>query len=57
VAEQHDVPVYLDGLGNVNALNTVNVKTRIDGQPSRIRDGAQPSMPSAKRVCSASARS
>src|SRR5258708_3114337 len=32
VAEQHDVPVYLDGLGNVNALNTVNVKTRIDGQ-------------------------
>ncbi|MGZ4810047.1 MAG: MdtA/MuxA family multidrug efflux RND transporter periplasmic adaptor subunit [Thermoanaerobaculia bacterium] len=27
-----DVPVYLDGLGNVNALNTVTVKTRIDGQ-------------------------
>jgi membrane fusion protein, multidrug efflux system len=27
-----DVPVYYDGLGNVNALNTVTVKTRIDGQ-------------------------
>jgi len=27
-----DVPVFLDGLGNVNALNTVTVKTRIDGQ-------------------------
>ena len=27
-----DVPVYLDGLGNVNALSTVTVKTRIDGQ-------------------------
>jgi membrane fusion protein, multidrug efflux system len=27
-----DVPVYLDGLGNVNALSTVTVKTRLDGQ-------------------------
>src|SRR6476660_937592 len=27
-----DDPVYLDGLGNVNALNTVTVKARIDGQ-------------------------
>src|ERR1043166_6624438 len=32
----HDVPVYLDGLGNVNALNTVTVKTRIDGQLLRF---------------------
>jgi multidrug efflux system membrane fusion protein len=31
-----DVPVYLDGLGNVNALNTVAVKTRIDGQLLRF---------------------
>ena len=35
VAER-DVPVYLDGLGNVNALNTVTVKTRIDGQLLRF---------------------
>src|ERR1043166_9528204 len=32
----HDVPVFLDGLGNVNALNTVTVKTRIDGQLLRF---------------------
>jgi multidrug efflux system membrane fusion protein len=31
-----DVPVYLDGLGNINALNTVTVKTRIDGQLLRF---------------------
>lgn len=31
-----DMPVYLDGLGNVNALNTVTVKTRIDGQLLRF---------------------
>jgi len=31
-----DVPVFLDGLGNVNALNTVTVKTRIDGQLVRF---------------------
>jgi multidrug efflux system membrane fusion protein len=31
-----DVPVLLDGLGNVNALNTVTVKTRIDGQLQRF---------------------
>ena len=31
-----DVPVYLDGLGNVSALSTVTVKTRIDGQLLRF---------------------
>jgi multidrug efflux system membrane fusion protein len=31
-----DIPVYLDGLGNVNALSTVTVKTRIDGQLLRF---------------------
>lgn len=30
--QMQDVPVYFDGLGNVNALNTVTVKPRIDGQ-------------------------
>src|SRR4029077_15162128 len=34
--QQRDVPVFLDGLGNVNALNTVTVKTRIDGQLLRF---------------------
>jgi len=38
-----DVPVDLEGLGNVNALNTVTVKTRIDGQLLRFnfREGQQ----------------
>ena len=31
-AETRDVPVYLQGLGSVEAFNTVVVKTRIDGQ-------------------------
>ena len=34
--QQRDVPVFLDGLGNVTALNTVTVKTRIDGQLLRF---------------------
>ncbi len=34
--EVANVPVYFDGLGNVNALNTVTVKTRIDGQLVRF---------------------
>ena len=34
--QQRDIPVFLDGLGNVNALNTVTVKTRIDGQLLRF---------------------
>ncbi len=31
-AEQRDMPVYLTGLGSVTALNTVNVKSRVDGE-------------------------
>jgi membrane fusion protein, multidrug efflux system len=31
-----DMPVYLDGLGNVNALNTITIKPRIDGQLLRF---------------------
>jgi multidrug efflux system membrane fusion protein len=34
VAKAHrgNIPVYLDGLGNVQAFYTVNVRTRVDGQ-------------------------
>lgn len=31
-ARRRDVPVYLTGLGTVQALNTVTVKSRVDGQ-------------------------
>ena len=27
-----DVPVFVQGLGTVQAINTVNVKSRVDGQ-------------------------
>lgn len=30
--ESRDVPIYLEGLGTVNAFNTVTVKSRVDGQ-------------------------
>jgi multidrug efflux system membrane fusion protein len=30
-AEQKDVPIYLDGLGTVQAFNTVTVHSRVDG--------------------------
>ncbi|MBV9294898.1 MAG: biotin/lipoyl-binding protein, partial [Acidobacteriaceae bacterium] len=35
-AHQGDMPVYLQGLGTVTAFNTVTVKTRIDGQLTRV---------------------
>lgn len=35
-ARRGDVPVYLTGLGTVQALNTVTVKTRVDGQLQTI---------------------
>jgi len=35
-AERRDMPVYLSGLGNVTALYTVNLKTRVDGQIMQV---------------------
>jgi multidrug efflux system membrane fusion protein len=32
VVEQRDIPVYLDGLGTVQAYNTVTVRAQVDGQ-------------------------
>jgi multidrug efflux system membrane fusion protein len=41
-AEQKDVPVYLAGLGTAQAVNTVTVRSRVDGQLMRVafREGA-----------------
>ena len=33
---QQDMPVYLDGLGSVQAFNTVTLKTRIDGEVTQV---------------------
>jgi multidrug efflux system membrane fusion protein len=35
-AEQQDFPVYLSGLGSVQASNTVSLKSRVDGQIVQI---------------------
>jgi multidrug efflux system membrane fusion protein len=35
-ASPADVPVYLEGLGTVQAFNTVTVKTRVDGQIEKV---------------------
>ena len=34
--ERKDVPIYLDGLGTVQAFNTVNVKARVDGELEKV---------------------
>jgi multidrug efflux system membrane fusion protein len=33
---QKDVPIYLGGIGNVQAFNTVTVRARVDGQVQKI---------------------
>jgi multidrug efflux system membrane fusion protein len=35
-AESRDVPVYVEGLGSVQAFNTVTVKSRVDGQITKV---------------------
>src|SRR5213082_4063825 len=34
--EEKDVPVYLDGLGTVQAFNTVTVHARVDGELVKV---------------------
>ena len=36
VVEERDVPIYLDGLGTVQAFNTVTVRARVDGQIDKV---------------------
>src|SRR6516225_2997503 len=36
IVEKKDVPIFLEGLGTVQAFNTVTVRSRVDGQVVRI---------------------
>jgi multidrug efflux system membrane fusion protein len=36
LAVRHDVPVYLEGLGNVQAFYTAKISSRVDGQLERV---------------------
>ena len=42
-AETRNVPVYVEGLGSVQAFNTVTVKARVDGQITKVsfREGQE----------------
>jgi hypothetical protein len=35
--QRQDVPIYLTGLGTVQAYNSVLVKSRVDGQIVKVR--------------------
>ena len=35
-AKRADVPIYLDGLGTIQAFNTVTVTARVDGELQKI---------------------
>jgi multidrug efflux system membrane fusion protein len=43
IAETQDVPVYVQGLGTVQAFNTVNVRSRVNGQITQVffKEGQQ----------------
>src|SRR3981189_1937777 len=34
--QRRDVPIYLDGLGNVTAFKTVTVRSQVDGRLDRV---------------------
>ncbi len=36
IVEKKDVPIFLEGLGTVQAFNTVTVRSRVDGQVVRV---------------------
>jgi multidrug efflux system membrane fusion protein len=36
VVEKRDVPIYLDGIGTVQAFNTVTVNARVDGEVKKV---------------------
>jgi multidrug efflux system membrane fusion protein len=36
IVEKRDVPIYLDGIGTVQAFNTVTVSARVDGEVKKV---------------------